>query len=143
MLDALLTKLLGQFIELRNTQIFKRLENFYLRLYCSLFFYVTFWKTRLGVNLTPESIHMKEKFGLKKHTQTHTYTYILYYYILYILYYILYILLYWYNIYYILYIIYIIYILLLQILKLKFTRPSLRPVVLIKIVTSFYFRVCS
>ena len=72
--DTVSTKLLGQFIELYNTQLFKKIIKFDLRLYCSLFLYATFSTyEKLGVNLTCESFYMEKKCGLKKHTDIDIY----------------------------------------------------------------------
>ena len=43
--------------------------------YSSLFLRAKFWKTKLKVNLTPESIYLKKKMWAQEtHTHTHTHT---------------------------------------------------------------------
>ena len=65
--NTLLTKLLGQFIELRNTQFFQGTTQFDWRLYCSLFSKSVLKK--LGVNLNPKRIYVEEEHRLKKDTE--------------------------------------------------------------------------
>ena len=62
--DTLLTKLPGQFIELRNAQLFKRLES--LTRDWIVFFSSMQHFEKLGINLTAKSTYMKEDCGLKK-----------------------------------------------------------------------------
>ena len=62
--DTLLTKLLRQFIELRNAQFLKRLEN--LTRDCIVFFSSMQHFEKLEINLTPKSSYMKEDCGLKE-----------------------------------------------------------------------------
>ena len=58
--------LLGQFIELHKIR-FQKTRKINLRLYYFLFFLQHFEK--LGINLTPKSIHIEEECGFKKHTE--------------------------------------------------------------------------
>ena len=59
MQDALLTKLQGHFIEVHKSEVFQRLE---------LLSFFLYHFEKFGLNLTPQSIFMEEKFGLKKHS---------------------------------------------------------------------------
>ena len=68
----LLTNLLGQFIELQNTQFFKILEN--LTWTCIVLFFSMKNFEKLVVTFTLKSIYMKEECGLKKHTDMYMYT---------------------------------------------------------------------
>ena len=62
--DTLLIKLLGQFIELYKTQVFRRLEN--LIWDCIVILFLQYFE-KLAANLTPESIYIEEECGLKKY----------------------------------------------------------------------------
>ena len=62
--DALSTKLIDKFIKAHKSQLFERLENLAMRLYCSLFLLQHFEK--LGVNLIPESICMNKECGARE-----------------------------------------------------------------------------
>ena len=63
----------GQFIELHNTQFFKRLKN--LIWDCITLFSSMEHFAKIEANLTPENIYIKEQCGLKKHTDIYIYTY--------------------------------------------------------------------
>ena len=63
--DTLLTKLLGQFIELHNNHFFQKEEH--LTWDCIVLFFLQHFE-KLQVNIIPESIYMEKEFGLKKYT---------------------------------------------------------------------------